>query len=153
NWSEADATWNMRTATQPWSAGGAMSGVDYSGVSSASAFLDVSGSTNAFTSAALAADVQAWLANPASNFGWFIAADGETAGSGKQIGSRENPGNEPMLTIEYTVPLAPPTAPVLTVVPPTNGFGFSFQVEALHGYQVQFIGDLTKTNWSTAIVL
>lgn len=53
----------------------------------------------------LLADVQSWLADPASNFGWIIIGDENASGTAKRFDSKENPtaANRPQLTIVYTV--------------------------------------------------
>jgi MYXO-CTERM domain-containing protein len=53
------------------------------------------------TSAALVADVQAWLNNPASNHGWLLIGDELTTQGAKRLDSRENssPANRPRLVL------------------------------------------------------
>jgi len=55
----------------------------------------------------LAADVQFFLDNPQSNFGWVLIAQDETAiGYAKRFDTRENsnPSFRPLLTVEFTPP-------------------------------------------------
>lgn len=79
-------------------------------VSSASATTSVSGIANYnWTSAQLAADVQAWLNAPSTNFGWLLrgneASVPTTTSTSKRFDSREGPANvQPLLTIDYTPP-------------------------------------------------
>lgn len=48
-------------------------------------------------------DVQGWIDNPATNYGWcLVEATEANAASAKRLGSRENVGFEPKLTIIYT---------------------------------------------------
>ena len=56
----------------------------------------------------MVADVQMWLDNPASNFGWIVIGDEGFAGTAKRFDSREHPTptNRPMLTINFTPPPA-----------------------------------------------
>lgn len=58
----------------------------------------------AWTSDGLAADVQAWLDDPGSNFGWIVVGDESGGSSTKRFGSRENgsAGARPTLTVHYT---------------------------------------------------
>ena len=72
-------------------------------------------------------------------------------GNEAQIDSREDAAYAPTLTVIYRLPFAPP---VLTPLPPTNGnFNFTFNTDPFHGYVIQFIGDLSGTNWKTVLVL
>ncbi len=56
----------------------------------------------------LIGDVQSWLDDPGSNFGWVLAGVDETLGfTGLRFGSREAPAAQvPVLRIEYEVPCA-----------------------------------------------
>ncbi len=60
---------------------------------------------------AMAADVQAWLANPALNFGWSIGGNEDLPQTAKRFASRENEvlSQRPVLVVEYT-PVPGPTA-------------------------------------------
>ncbi len=126
--SPGDATWNANfNGTSTWAAGGGAAGTDYVLTASATNTLGAVGSTNDFASATMTADVQSWLTTPGSNFGWILLAAGEPAGTGKQVGSRENPGNEPVLEVEYTVP--GPVGPTLFGVT-LSGDTIQFQFHA-----------------------
>ena len=61
------------------------------------------------TSEELVSDVQGWLDNPATNFGWILRGDESTPRSASRFVSRNGPvaGNRPMLTIDYTLPVTP----------------------------------------------
>lgn len=74
------------------------------------------GDPGAYTwaSPALVADVAAWLADPATNFGWALLGDETTNRTAKRFDSRENePANQPRLTITYTVELSQVFAPLI----------------------------------------
>ncbi len=60
----------------------------------------------------LAANVQSWLDNPASNFGWILRGDEAVNGSAKRFDSSESPTLDfrPALIVEYTVVPAPSAA-------------------------------------------
>lgn len=78
-----DATWNDRFfgASQLWSTPGGQSGMDYT--AGASASLAQSNNVNDvslwLSTPALVADVQGWLAAPATNFGWMLINSNESA--------------------------------------------------------------------------
>ncbi|HEX5133393.1 MAG TPA: DNRLRE domain-containing protein, partial [Candidatus Krumholzibacteria bacterium] len=56
-----------------------------------------------WTSAQMAADVQAWLDTPATNFGWILVGDEVTGGTARQFDSHDHPtaANRPQLTVFY----------------------------------------------------
>jgi hypothetical protein len=97
-----DATWTFRFFnTDTWTTPGG----DF--VPGASAQQTVGGlGFYTWWSAEMAADVQAWLDTPASNFGWIVVGDESEATTAKRFDSRENPtaANRPRLTVYYTVP-------------------------------------------------
>src|SRR5436190_13401333 len=53
------------------------------------------------------ADVQSWVSNPATNFGWFILASETVSGNAQRFNTGENPNDPPQLTVTYQ--LASPT--------------------------------------------
>jgi hypothetical protein len=64
---------------------------------------DFSGTVTWPSTAQLRADVQGWVANPATNFGWILIGNEAGTATAKQFNSRENPGG-PSLTVNFTVP-------------------------------------------------
>ncbi|MEM8946964.1 MAG: DNRLRE domain-containing protein [Planctomycetota bacterium] len=49
-------------------------------------------------------DVQAWLDDPSSNFGWILIGDESVSSSSRQFGSRESSFGAPVLQIGYVIP-------------------------------------------------
>lgn len=99
---DQDATWlHKMFPSSMWSSPGG----DFS--ATASATVEV-GSNGRYTwsSTGLVNDVESWLANPGSNFGWVIIGDEQTVGSAKRFDTRENSvaANRPNLIIDYDVP-------------------------------------------------
>lgn len=95
-----DATWlHTFFSDQTWTTPGG----DFSATPSAQIEVDATGAYIVESTAALVADVQDWVDNPESNFGWLLMA-GEDATSAKRFNSRENStaDTRPMLEIEYT---------------------------------------------------
>ena len=93
-----DATWSQTFFdSQSWNSEGG----DFEVGPSATANVGVG--TTSWTSAELAADVQEWLDNPGSNFGWILIGP-ENTHSVKHFHSREatNMDDRPMLTVEFT---------------------------------------------------
>ncbi len=105
-----DATWRHRFFdTIFW----ATQGGDFSATVSAS---QVVGSVGQYTwsSAQMVAEVQSWLDNPSSNFGWLVLGDESTNATSKRFDTRES-ASPPVLTIEFTrgipTPRPRPTPP------------------------------------------
>ena len=76
----------------------------------------------AWSGSGLLADVQSWVSNPATNFGWFILGAEMDSGTAQRFNTRENTNDPPQLTVTYQVssptPTTTPTAtPILTPTP------------------------------------
>jgi hypothetical protein len=101
-----DATWVYRFFdTQPWvSAGG-----DFTAGASASQTVGGLG-TYAWTGPGLVADVQAWINDPASNFGWLLKGDEIVLQAVKKFSSKEGL-TPPRLTVDCSGPTDVPTGP------------------------------------------
>ena len=104
--SAGEATWLARFAqTGPnWAAPGGLAGTDFTAASSAGqSVYSVANSPYFFTSSQLAADVQLWLNNPGTNFGWMLLADNEGPNfTARRFGSREDAVNAPQLLVQFT---------------------------------------------------
>lgn len=101
-----DVTWVHRfyPTTQTWTTPGG----DFIATASATRNVTVQGSYTWDSTATLVADVQGWVNNPTSNFGWCVQGNETTLQSAKRFDSREASveSNRPQLTIVYTP--APP---------------------------------------------
>jgi len=98
-----DATWIHRFFdTDFWSSPGG----DFTPTPTATTVIQGQNGPYTWTNAALAADVQAWLNTPASNFGWIVRGSESQIQSAMRFDSREHPTavNRPQLTIIYTPP-------------------------------------------------
>lgn len=98
-----DATWLHTFWPDPfWTVAGGSFAVTASGSRSVG---DVGLYT--WTDPGMAADVQAWLDQPAGNFGWLLLGDELTLNTARRFDSRENgvAANRPSLRITYTVPV------------------------------------------------
>ena len=113
-----DATWPHRLFdTIFWT----NEGGDFSATVSASQSIGAIGQYT-WTSAQMVADVQSWLDDPGSNFGWLVLGDESTNLTAKRFDSRES-ASPPMLIIQFTPPPrvmptprprpSPPPRPVL----------------------------------------
>jgi hypothetical protein len=96
----SDATWRHRFYdTIFW----ATQGGDFSGAVSASQSVGGVG-LYTWSSLQMVADVQSWLNDPATNFGWLVLGDESEIATSKRFDTRES-ANPPVLTIEYTPPV------------------------------------------------
>ena len=95
-----DATWVHRFfEADLWSAMGG----DFSQTESASASVGGSGSYAWGSTAPMVADVQGWLNDPATSFGWLLKGNEQSSQTAKRFDSRQN-SNEafrPVLVIEF----------------------------------------------------
>jgi hypothetical protein len=75
-------------------------------------------SLNFVSTPGLVADLQHWLVQPQSNFGWLLYTDQEnTPRSARRLAAREHPVSPPRLTVHYVVP----TPPVLELAEMQSG--------------------------------
>ena len=143
-----EATWRHRLAftTNTWTIPGGAATNDYVPELSAETFVyGLGDSPYTFVSTArLVADVQTWVDDPATNFGWMLICQSEEANfTARRFASREDAGRAPYLEIEYAPRIDPPSI--------INGqFNFSFAVQSNQTYAVEFRPSLSPlNNWST----
>jgi len=92
-----DATWRHRFFDSIfWTAQGG----DFSATVSASQSVGTTGQYT-WSSAQMVADVQSWVDNPSSNFGWLVLGNETAIATAKRFDTRES-ASPPVLTIEYT---------------------------------------------------
>lgn len=121
-----DATWTQRFSSgEAWQAQGG----DFEATVSATVTVG-GGGTYTWTSAEMIADVQSWLDDPDTSFGWLIRGNESATQTAKRFDSKDNGtlANRPVLEITYEVaaqaePTPEPTEvpePTATAVPPTT---------------------------------
>lgn len=112
--SDGDATWFSRfyNASDPsasllWSTPGGDFAPSVSG--SAVVTEHTSNVEQAFTwtGAGMLSDIQGWLDNPSTDFGWLIQGNESMGQTAKRLHSREVAGFQPTLSITYTVAAVP----------------------------------------------
>jgi hypothetical protein len=141
-----EATWNHRLAPDTaWSNAGG----DFGSTTNASQVIAGAGPYS-FASEDLAADVQQWLDDPETNFGWLLRSQSEsTPGTIRRFAGRLDSINPPVLEINYTLPVSPATPPRLFDVALVDSqIRFSFNAESNRTYTVDFRDTLGTTNWS-----
>ena len=152
DWKENVVTWTNRLSPPaPWSVPGGASSVDYASAVTQSNLIVSTVLPAVFSFAsnpAMVADVQEWLNNPSTNFGWILICElEELERSVRKFGSSErlSTNQRPYLEIQYRMPPAG-----LTLIPlqPKNGqFLFEFQVESNKSYNIMYTHELAETNW------
>ena len=101
--SNDDATWlHTFFPFKFWTTAGG----DYSETASVTALIGGLGTAIWPSTDALVADVQQWLDQPDSNFGWILIGNETAGGTAKRFDSRENPvvNLRPKLTVMFTPP-------------------------------------------------
>lgn len=146
-----ESTWNVRFFPDTaWSEPGAAAPVDFNATVSSSVFINQLGAYTFPSTANLIADVQAWAANPASNFGWILISQSEDVSStARRFGSKET-GNAFRLTIVYHI-AEPEPAPEPVIEVPTRAaddIQFRFPALARFDYHVEFVETLGAP-WTT----
>src|SRR5258706_4854087 len=86
-----DTTWSARIYPDtPWGALGAASGVDYSAATNGETFVVGIGTYTFQSTPTMVADVQFWLTNNNSNFGWMLMSAAESSPfTARRVASRE----------------------------------------------------------------
>jgi hypothetical protein len=101
-----EATWLAPKHPGPaWTDSGASGADDTAATISSSIPVNALGSYTFPSTTDLVADVQAWLVNPTSNFGWLMKSDSEELRqTARRFGNSERAAGGPTLTISYTLP-------------------------------------------------
>lgn len=103
-----ESTWNHRVhPTTAWSTPGGAPGIEFAAVASAEIGMAGLGSY-AMAGEGLRSDVEGWLRDPTTNFGWILmSADETTALTSRRVASREDLANAPRLVVDYVM-VSPP---------------------------------------------
>lgn len=107
-----EATWFKRFGTlgPAWTTPGG----DFSSVVSGSAMITGTGRYTFGSAPNLISDVQSWLDNPGSDFGWILRSETEnTPRTIRRFASRLDSANSPVLLIQYTLVPEPSSAALL----------------------------------------
>lgn len=152
-WSETGVSWNNRVSpASPWEGGGVSGSSDVSAEASSSSLVSGNGPYTFVSTSKLVADVQSWVANSATNFGWLLISQDEvTAQTARHFASREDAGNAPVLTINYTPPPPPASTNIVLTgaILAGNEFRFSFNAESNRAHTVESLTSLSSSNWQS----
>jgi hypothetical protein len=111
-----DATWQYSFySTTSWTSAGG----DFAAGASASTSVASASATYTWNSPGMIADVQTWLADSSTNFGWIVQGNEGANGTAKAFASREaaNSTQRPQLTITYTSAVPEPATLALALFP------------------------------------
>ncbi|MCI0537645.1 MAG: DNRLRE domain-containing protein [Verrucomicrobiales bacterium] len=148
-----EATWQMRFhPDESWGLPGGQPGVDYVEAPSSSERVLGTGAYEFEFGAMAILEMQAWLNDPSSNFGWMLLTQAEQAPkSARRFAAREfpEPNARPVLIIEFSASpkLVPPT---ITSISLTNGHAtirFGTLIGAQYGLQAR--DALDRGDWET----
>jgi hypothetical protein len=126
------ATWSHRFYdTVPWTNPGGDFVATASGSTMVGTTINVAYLWN--STPAMVNDVQSWLDNPSSNFGWLLLGDESAASVERVFLTREAPtGGQPLLVVTYTPPSPPVFQLVISPLPSaTAGSPFDVTVTAV----------------------
>lgn len=145
-----EATWRSRLkGTADWKTPGGGEGSDFVTTPSGSLTLDNPGPVIASGNPGMVADVQSWVGQPLSNFGWMLRAHPPlSSGTAKRITSRDGGASGPRLRVEFTVPQGPPPPRFGSFRRLGDAFEIRFHGDAGFIYQVQYQDVLGTGPWT-----
>ena len=141
------ATWLHRFFPDvPWAAPGGEAGTDYSIAESAFQLIESPDlSPYRFESTPeLVADVQDWVRQPESNFGWMLIGDEDVIFTARRFNSREDPNAQPALEVSFVVPPR-----VERVTAAGRQIQLTFTGQAGLDHRVEFRDAFTFGDWQT----
>lgn len=148
-WSETAATWMTRLdPNTPWGSAGVEGTGDAAAIPSSSVFVSGTGRYDFASTSNLIADVQLWVDDPSTNFGWLLTSDAEDSlWTARHFAARETGTNAPTLVVEFTPPSGaiPPQLRELKLT--TDEISFQFSAEAQRTYTVEFTSTLSPPSW------
>ncbi|MEO5803593.1 MAG: DNRLRE domain-containing protein, partial [Verrucomicrobiota bacterium] len=143
-----EAIWSHRFAftTNSWAVSGGAGGIDFSPNPSGETYVyGTAFSPYTFeTTTTMTSDLQTWLNQPETNFGWLMLSQTEELNfSARRFASREDTNRAPVLTVEYFVP----QINQITLV--SNSVELKFLAEAGQEYTVEWRNGFGPNSWLT----
>jgi hypothetical protein len=96
------------------------------------------------TTPEMVADVQAWVSNPETNFGWMLIGNDNLIFTARRFGSREDPDALPLLEISYLLPLS-----IEQVTKSGNQLQLSFTSQPGLNHTVEYRDSFANGGWQT----
>jgi hypothetical protein len=152
-WDGLESTWSVRLdPDENWETPGGQPGTDYAEASSASVHVTGTGGYTFGSTSGLVADVNAWLANPASNHGWLVKTEDESvAFTARRWSSREAASGAPVLEVQFE-PAAPPVSISSTAIVGTD-FCLRFNARPGKSYVVERRERVDSGSWDVVTTL
>jgi hypothetical protein len=142
----AEASWAKASSNLEWATAGGAANVDYTTNGIPMTFVSGSADYSFGTTNEMAADLSAWLQNPAKNYGWFLINDREDLlATARHFGSSES-GNPPELFIRYSIPAEDPTIRGIT----RESTNLVFSIDGMAGwiYNLQTRQEVDRGLWT-----
>ena len=170
DWDETAASWTT-TGWESWEEGGG----DFDPTTDGSVSVGGIGPVIFTSTPNLIARVQGWIMNPSGNYGWMLRSLSEVGGrNARRFYTREAASEQPLLTIEYTVPpqtdfnVTSPGSffdingqspnPTLTLTRGSN-YTFAINTDPSHPFEIvtnlaggAFTNGLSTNNLSTGLI-
>jgi len=149
-----ETTWRARFfgTTNLWAVPGGATNIDFAETVSASKMVGGLGAYTFASTSNLVADVQAWLQNSPSNFGWIMKTESEkTPRTARRFHSRERKvtNDIPHLSIDFTVPVTVTPVHISSVKKIGENFQLAFAAENNGSYTVEFANAVPPLAWQT----
>jgi len=144
-----EACWldSFTDAPGDWTEPGAQATNDYvaQAASTATIYKEADNPYTFISTPTMIADVQLWLDQPSTNFGWMLRCQTEEiAFSARRFGSREHPGSPPLLHISFLIP------PRFTRIEKLPGqFNLYFTQQPDQSYRIESRSALGIGSWQT----
>jgi hypothetical protein len=147
SWGETNATWSTRLSLDtPWEIGGAIGANDSVAASSSSVFISNINNYAFGSTSNLVADLQLWVDNPSTNFGWLLISDAEMElGSARHFATRES-GAAPTLAVQFAPP--PPPPGIDLIAHSGDNANIQFTVQPTRAIALEYANALPSTNWT-----
>jgi len=145
---DGEPTWTDRVyPSVAWTAPGGAVSNEFSATVSSTMLINGLGGYTFPATPTLVADLQQWLLNPATNFGWILISESEnTPFTARRFGAREDPVSTSVLQIQYALPTAPEFQ---WIKPIAGGIQLGFLAAAEQPYTVQYRDSLGAAGWMT----
>lgn len=147
SWSESVATWQLREALGvTWNSPGGSAGVDFATDMSGTADVAGVGNYTWGSTTGLVADVQRWVDDPDSNYGWILFPGNESLSqSARLINTSESLASAPALTVEFALALP---LRISSVGLSDNQLCLEFQASAGTAYVVERRAQVDSGAWT-----
>jgi len=149
-----ETTWRARFfgTTNLWAVPGGATNVDFSATIGASTMVRGVGVYTFASTSNLVADVQSWLQDTNSNFGWIMMTESEgTPRTARRFYARErkNTNDIPRLVVEFAVPTVTTPPQISSRRRSGDIFELSFSAGSNRSYAVEFADALPARAWQT----